>query len=94
MDIINTTNQVYELEGSMGKLRKKLVHHEGEFYIVSENTLLEETLVFRASPTGDVNDYSEVGGGKGLTLEQVVADFDNQLYKSGYWGYDDETEDL
>ena len=95
MDIINTTSEVYEMEGSMGKLRKKLVHHKGEFYMVSENTVLEETLVFRASPTGDVDCYSEVGGGKGLTLEQVVADFDNQLYANGgLWSYDDDTEDL
>ena len=94
MDIINTTSQVYELEGRAGKLRKKLIHHRGEFYIVSENTLLEETLVFRADPTGYVSDYGEVGGGKGLTVEQVVADFDNQLYKSDCWGYDDDTEDL
>ena len=92
MNIINTTSEVYEMEGNQGKLRKKLVHHKGEFYMVSENTVLEETLVFRASPTGDVDNYLEVGGGKGLTVEQVVADFDNQLYTP--WSEDADTEDL
>ena len=92
MNIINNTSEVYELEGSMGKLRKKLVHHKGEFYMVSENTVLEETLVFRATPTGEVDNYLEVGGGKGLTLEEVIADFDNQLYTP--WSEDDDTEDM
>ena len=91
MDIINTTSDVYEMEGNRGKLRKKLVHHKGEFYMVSENTLLEETLVFRATPTGDVINYSEVGGSKCVTLEEVIADFDNMLYS---FDPDDDTEDL
>ena len=92
MDIIDSSEKVYELEGNRGKLRKKLVHHKGEFYMVSENTLLEETLVFRADPTGDVSSYLEVGGGKGVTLEEVVADFDDMLYTP--WSEDDDTEDL
>ena len=92
MNIINNTTDVYELEGSMGKLRKKLVHHKGEFYIVSENTVLKETLVFRATPTGEVDNYLEVGGRKGITLEEVIADFDNQLYTP--WSEDDDTEDM
>ena len=92
MNIINTTDDVYETEGSIGKLRKKLVHHKGEFYIVSENTLLKETLVFRSTPTGEVSNYNEVGGGRELTLEQVIADFDGMLFTP--WGEDDDTEDL
>ena len=91
MDIIDSSEKVYEVEGNRGKLRKKLVHHKGEFYMVSENTLLEETLVFRADPTGDVESYHDVGGGKGVTLEEVIADFDGMLYN---FSYDDDTEDL
>ena len=94
MDIINTTSDVYEMEGNRGKLRKKLVHQKGEFYMVSENTLLEETLVFRASPTGDVINYTDVGGGKHVTLEEVIGDFEEWLYGDDYWSYDDDTEDL
>ena len=59
--------------------------------MVSENTLLEETLIFRASPTGDVDSYCEVGGSKCATLEEVIADFDDMLYS---FGPDDDTEDL
>jgi len=92
MNIIDGSEKVYEMEGNRGKLRKKLVHHKGEFYMVSENTLLEETLVFKASPTGDVSSYCEVGGGKGVTLEQVIAEFDDMLYTP--WSEDDDTEDL
>ena len=92
MNIINETEKVYEMEGNQGKLRKKLVHHKGEFYMVSENTLLEETLIFRATPTGDVNSYTDVGGGKAVTLEQVIAQFDDMLYCGNY--IDDDTEDL
>ena len=92
MNIINETEKVYEMEGNRGKLRKKLVHHKGEFYMVSENTLLEETLVFRATPTGDVSSYCEVGGAKGVTLEEAIADFDDMLYTP--WSYDEDTEDL
>ena len=92
MNVINETEKVYEMEGNRGKLRKKLVHHKGEFYMVSENTLLEETLIFRASPTGDVKSYCEAGGGKGVTLEQVIAEFDDMLYGEDY--FDEDTEDL
>ena len=92
MNIINETEKVYETEGNRGKLRKKLVHHKGEFYMVSENTLIEETLIFRASPTGDVSSYTDVGGGKGVTLEQVIAKFDDMLYCSD--DIDEDTEDL
>ena len=92
MNVINETEKVYEMEGNQGKLRKKLVHHKGEFYMVSENTLIEETLVFRADPTGDVSSYCEVGGGKGVTLEQVIAEFDDMLYGKDY--FDEDTEDL
>ena len=94
MNIIDGSEKVYEMEGNRGKLRRKLVHHKGEFYVVSENTLLEETLVFRASPTGDVSSYCEIGGAKGITLEEVLSNIDEWLYSSDYWSYDDDTEDL
>ena len=94
MDIINTTSDVYEMEGNRGKLRKKLVHHKGEFYMVSENTLLEETLIFKATPTGDVISYNEVGGAKGITIEEALSNIDEWLYSGDCWSYDDDTEDL
>ena len=76
-----------------GVMRRALVHHKGEFYIASENTALDETLIFSSSPTGEIASWSEVGGGKCVTLEEVLADFDNMLY-SRDWSYDDDTEDI
>lgn len=66
--------------GLTGKLRKALVHHEGYFYLVSENTLVKETLIFLSSPTGEVKSWNEVGGGKGVTLEEVLDDFEKELF--------------
>jgi len=72
-----------EYENLTGKIKRVLVHHEGNFYIISENTALEETLIFSATPTGEVVSYNEVGGGKGLTLDEVLADFEEYFY--GYF---------
>ena len=71
---------VHPYENEVGTVRKTLVHHKGNFYIVSENTVLVETLIFPATPTGETLDWSEVGGGQGLTSEQVLEDFENYLY--------------
>ena len=72
-----------EYENLSGMIRRVLVHHEGKFYIVSENTAMEETLIFPATPTGEVESWNEVGGGKGLTVEDVLADFEEQFF--GYF---------
>ncbi len=68
-----------------GKITRVLVHHKGNFYIVSENTALKETLVFSASPTGEILDWVEVGGGNGLTLKEVLANFDQNLHSEMYF---------
>jgi len=86
MDIImKNEEQSFEVsfENLSGKIRRVLIHHKGSFYIVSENTALEETLIFSASPTGDILDWGEVGGGKELTLEEVLADVEQFL--NGYF---------
>lgn len=83
--IIKEKDRPFELkhENKSGKIRRALVHHKGSFYIVSENTVLKETLIFPASPTGEIESWSEVGGGKGLKLEEVLGNFENELY--GYF---------
>ena len=63
MDIIfrKDKEQVWEIKHEYsGVLNKALVHHKGEFYIVSENTGLEETLIFYATCTGEVKNYTDV----------------------------------
>tara|TARA_Y100000593_G_scaffold93268_1_gene187506 strand:+ start:1663 stop:1920 length:258 start_codon:yes stop_codon:yes gene_type:complete len=75
MNIINESEDITEFEGNKGKIRRKLVHYNGEFYIVSENTVVKETLIFPATPTGEITSWGELGGGKGCTLEEVLSDF-------------------
>ena len=80
--------EIYDLEefnvvidDKVGAVKKKLVNYDGSFYVVSENTLLKETLIFRSDPIGKVDNYLEVGGGRGLTIEEVIADFEGHLFK-------------
>ena len=73
-------NVAHPTENEVGVVRKMLVNHKGNFYIVSENTVLKETLIFRSDPVGEVEDYNELGGGRGLTIEDVIADFEAYLY--------------
>jgi hypothetical protein len=85
MDIIIKSEKPFEVsfEDLSGKIRRVLVHHKGSFYMVSENTALKETLIFPASPTGEIESWSEVGGGKGITLEEVLVNFEQELF--GYF---------
>jgi len=57
------------------------VQHNGNFYIVSESSVRGlETLIFRADAAGNVTDYIEVGGGTGITLQEVLANFESELF--------------
>ena len=73
-------NVAHPTENEVGVVRKTLVNYKGNFYIVSENTVLKETLIFRSDPVGEVEDYNELGGGRGLTVEDIIADFEGHLY--------------
>ena len=87
MDIIfrKDNSKVWELKDEYkGVINKALVHYKGVFYLVSENTALGETLVFYATPTGEVKNYCEVGGGKALTLDDVLNNFKAHLYENLY----------
>ena len=60
---------------------KALVQHNGNFYIVSESTTRGlETLIFRADAAGNITDYAEVGGSIGVTLHEVLANFESELF--------------
>ena len=41
-------------------------------FVISENTVLEETLIFESDPEGNFKTSLEVAGGKGYTLEEVL----------------------
>ena len=60
---------------------KALVYHNEQFYIVSESTVRGlETLIFRADAAGNITDYTEVGGSRGVNLHEVLANFESELF--------------
>ena len=66
--------------------KKAVIYYNNEFYLVSEAnnkfTGFElETLIFPCDPTGEVSDWFEVGGGKLLSLDDVLNDFGKHLYR-------------
>jgi len=68
------------------KDNKALIYYNNTFYLVSEANnqftgYEPETLIFKASPDGTVENYIEVGGGKGLFLDEVLNDIDGYLYQ-------------
>ena len=57
------------------------VFYKGSYYIVSESQRRGlETLIFKGTSDGKITDYSECGGGYDLTLDEVLANFDNMLH--------------
>ncbi len=63
--------------------KKALIYYNNSFYVVSTSTLARtglETLIFEADPQGNVTNWIQVGGGKGLTLSDVLRDIDDHLH--------------
>ena len=58
---------------------KAHVKYNGKYYIVSDNGM--ETLIFPSNREGKIIDWSEVGGGRGYTLSEVLEDFANILWQ-------------
>ena len=68
------------------KDNKALIYYNNNFYVVSEaNNQLTgfklETLIFKSNPDGTVVDYIEVGGGRYVTLNEVLDNIDEYLYQ-------------
>ena len=60
---------------------KALVQHKGQYYIVSESTRLGlETLIFLSDSEGNITNYAEVGGSLGVSLHEVLANFESELF--------------
>ena len=62
-----------------------LIYYNNNFYIVSQaknmfTGNIEETLIFKSEPDGNVTSYIEVGGGKFLTLDEVLDNIDEYIY--------------
>ena len=67
------------------KDNKALIYYNNNFYIVSQaNNMFtgntDETLIFKSEPDGTVTNHIEVGGGKYLTLDEVLDNIDEYLY--------------
>jgi len=76
MEVIETT-----LNKNGIPVNKALVQHKMQYYVVSESSRFGlETLIFRSDSTGKITDYTEVGGGRGVTLEHVLANFESELF--------------
>jgi len=52
---------------------RALVSFKGKHYVVSDNC--SETLVFPSDSNGNITDWCEVGGGRGLTLNEVLEEW-------------------
>jgi len=68
------------------KDNKALIYYNNNFYIVSQaNNLFtnytDETLIFRAEPDGTPTSHIEVGGGRFLTLDEVLDNIDEYMYQ-------------
>ena len=67
------------------KDNKALIYYNNCFYVVSQannsfTNYVTETLIFKSEPDGTVTDYIEVGGGRGLTLNEVLDNIGEHLY--------------
>ena len=76
MEIIKT-----ELNNEGTPVNKALVFYNGKYYVVSESSRFGlETLIFPSDSEGKVTNYVEVGGGRGVKLHEVLANFENELF--------------
>ena len=72
---------VIHIKPKRGGVKQVLIHHKGDFYLVSENIGNKQTLIFSSSPVGEPESYLEVGGDENTTLEEVLGDFESYLFK-------------
>jgi hypothetical protein len=76
MEIIKT-----ELNKEGTPVNKALVKYNGRYYVVSESSRFGlETLIFPSDSEGKITEYIEVGGGRGLALHEVLANFESELF--------------
>jgi hypothetical protein len=64
-------------------VQQAIVQYNGQCYLVSQSSRMRdlETFVFKCNSEGSVSDWAECGGGKFITLDDVLEDFAYNLYK-------------
>ena len=63
-------------------LQQVLVTHNGNYYVVSYSTRMQEpeTYIFKSDSQGNITDWAEVGGKKGGDVWLVINNMDEYLY--------------
>ena len=63
-------------------LQQVLVTHNGNYYVVSYSTRLQEpeTYIFKSDSQGNITDWAEVGSKKGGDVWLVINNMDEYLY--------------
>ena len=56
------------------------VIYKNKKYIISCNSKMGETLIFRANSEWGIDDYLEVGGARGVTYKEVVDSFEEYAW--------------
>ena len=70
-----------ELNKEGTPVNKAVVKHNGKFYLVSESSKFGlETLIFPSDSEGNVTNWIEVGGSRGVSLHEVLANFESELF--------------
>ena len=76
-------NILEHMTRNMPTIEQVVVEHDGKHYLISNNKKLEETLAFRCKRSGEVANYVEVAGGKGMTIADVMVD----IVQGKVWSY-------
>ena len=88
MTFTNSTQSDTLLTSSTNGVNMKLINNNGKralvlfggkHYIVSDNG--SETLIFPADSSGQITDWTEIGGARGATLSDIIGDFSSYLYE-------------
>ena len=65
------------------KDKRALIYYNNTFYVVSESVAPItgiETLIFPANSEGNITNWTEVGGGSGLTLNEVLNNIESHFH--------------
>tara|TARA_R110002060_G_scaffold65079_1_gene74083 strand:+ start:1041 stop:1286 length:246 start_codon:yes stop_codon:yes gene_type:complete len=79
-------NIIKHITDKMPMVEQVVVEHNGNYYLVSTNKMLEETLAFKCESDGEpIGRFIEVAGGKYKTIAEVMVDIE----QGRTWSYDE-----
>tara|TARA_R110002167_G_scaffold357535_2_gene573121 strand:+ start:728 stop:961 length:234 start_codon:yes stop_codon:yes gene_type:complete len=76
-------NIIQHITDKMPIIEQIVVEHSGNHYLISNNKSIAETLAFKCKPDGEVAGWSEVAGGYGRTIAEVMVDIE----QGNVWEY-------